>query len=545
MIVEVTEPGRLWALLALPLFVLLALPPRPGREVLTAHLPQWLLARARQRQRPVRWRWLRLLLALLACASALLAWSGLRLAGQPGPLRLVVLIDASASLGARGAPPAWEDLIRRLEKGLRALPAHVAAATSVVRCGTEVSSFALGDDPAPVDDPARTDDFAPRLGAPDPVAGTVDFDALAHQALATPDVAVWTLTDGQAGVPAVGALDVVSTAGDNVAITSLDIVDAWPLPEVTVHVRLENFGATAQRLSPRVGCEPGVLADPAAAHTLDLAARSGTDLEFQLVRGAGGRVEIRLREPVGPSDALAADDAVAFTLPAPAAPRIAVRSDGRVDAMRAAANALAGELGGEVVELDDAGARASFLLVEGGALARDAWEGVVGIAFGTHLLAAGEASPAAGAGSNTASHTVDWDRSDPRTAGLDFSELHADAVRTAVAGRVLVHGEAGPLVALRPDGRGVHFAFRLAQSNLGLLPAFPQFLRRCFAAAHGEAGRPQLAATNLLRSAESDLRPASVAPPSRPLPTFGAPPVELAVPLLLLALFAMALRIYV
>ena len=541
MIVEVTEPGRLWALLALPIFVLLALPPRPGREVLTAHLPQWLLARARLRQRPVRWRWLRLALALLACASALLAWSGLRLAAQPGPTRLVVLVDASASLGARGAPPAWVELNRRLEVGLRALPTHVVAATTVVRCGAEVRSFSLGDDPA------RGDAIVARLGTPDPVAGTVDFDALAHQALATADVAVWTLTDGRDGVPAVGALDVVPTTGDNVAITSLDVVDAWPLPEVTVRLRIENFGANAQRLSPRVVCDPGVLA-AVTVRTLDLGARSGGDLELSLVRGAGGRVEIRLAtpaEPAEPGDALAADDAVAFTLPAPAAPRIAVRSDGRVDAMRAAAKALADELGGEVVELDDAGARASFLLVEGGALARDAWEGVVGIAFGTHLLAPGETSPAAVPGSSTASGTVDWDRSDPRTAGLDFSELHADAVRTAVAGRVLVQGEAGPLVALRPDGRGVHVAFRLAQSNLGLLPAFPQFLRRCFAAAHGEAGRPQLAATNLLRPAESDLGPGAAAPAPRPLPAFGVPPVELAVPLLLLALFAMAVRIYV
>jgi hypothetical protein len=120
-----------------------------------------------------------------------------------------------------------------------------------------------------------------------------------------------------------------------------------------------------------------------------------------------------------------------------------------------------------------------------------------------------------------------------------------DAVRTTVVGRVLVQGDAGPLIAVRADGRGVHAAFRLGDSNLGLLPAFPQFLRRCFAAAHGDAGRPSLDPSNLLRPAESDLGPTTVAVAPRPLGPFGAPPIELAVPLLLLALLLMAARIYV
>ena len=94
------------------------------------------------------------------------------------------------------------------------------------------------------------------------------------------------------------------------------------------------------------------------------------------------------------------------------------------------------------------------------------------------------------------------------------------------------------------DRATIHTAFRMSDSNIGLLPAFPQLLRRSLSRAYGQPARPRALAPRLLSPVESDLRGGVRRPRDRPLPSFGRPGTSLAVVLLLLALLAMAVRVY-
>jgi hypothetical protein len=270
-------------------------------------------------------------------------------------------------------------------------------------------------------------------------------------------------------------------------------------------------------------------------------ARELVRLALRRQRGGAVTIELTAADPGGAPrshrDALAADDSVRLVLPAPPAPRIAVLSDSDAPVLRAAAAALAAETGGEVVAADAASARASYVLVEGGAQRAEDWRGVRGILFGTRLLGEGaqpEPPPMLGA-------AIEWDRNDPLTAGLDFSELRVARLSAAVPAGALVSAGGQPLVTVSPDRRVVQCAFRLTDANLWLLAAFPQFLRRAFAAAHAEAAAVRLAEDNLLDAAESDLR-AAAAGPGRPQPAFGNQPRDQTTAFALAALSFLLLR---
>ena len=143
---------------------------------------------------------------------------------------------------------------------------------------------------------------------------------------------------------------------------------------------------------------------------------------------------------------------------------------------------------------------------------------------------------------------VDWDRQDPLTAGLDLADLRIDHALSGILppGKPLIFGERGPLMVLVEgvDRATIHTAFRMSDSNIGLLPAFPQLLRRSLSRAYGQPACPRALAPRLLTPAESDLRGGGRRPRDRPLPSFGRPGSSLAVVLLLLALLAMAVRVY-
>ena len=117
----------------------------------------------------------------------------------------------------------------------------------------------------------------------------------------------------------------------------------------------------------------------------------------------------------------------------------------------------------------------------------------------------------------------------------------------------LLGGDPGILgvVVDRPESASVHLAFRLGDSNLFKLAAFPQLLRRAFARSFGAEARPQLVGEPLLDAAESDLAGAlasgdlRAAAPDRDLPVFATPATRLALPLLVLALVLLAVRAYV
>jgi hypothetical protein len=110
---------------------------------------------------------------------------------------------------------------------------------------------------------------------------------------------------------------------------------------------------------------------------------------------------------------------------------------------------------------------------------------------------------------------------------------------------VLIGGDQGALAVLRggSEWAAVHLAFRLEDSNLWKLAAFPQFLRRCFAASYGRGSVATVAKDSLLDPAESNLA-AQVPGIERELPAFARRSRGLAVPLLVLALLLLAIRVY-
>lgn len=513
-----SHPEHLLALLLLPLLYWLSRPVRPRLSVATPHLAQWRRALARVRKRPLRLRWLRLLLLMLAFAAAAAAFSGPTIGARDGPRELVVLLDRSASMAASGA---WESAQSELQAQLSRLPEDVEVRLAL--CGAAVERRQ-----------GLREEILASLGSPSGV-GSIDFDALV-QATASADVAVWTITDGlgPAVAPASGALTLVGAPVDNVAITDLQVVDAWPLPRVALRLRIDNFSR---------GSRSVLLAVDGVVHAdvrLDLAAGAHVEQVLEVQRGAGGAVRVFLRDG---ADGLAADDEVSVQLPPPPPGDIAVLSDAEAGPeIGVAAAALAEECGGRVVAA--ATETAGFLLVEGGRLPGGG-KGERSLTFGTRFSNV----PLAASDLRTDPAVLDWDRDDPVTAGLDLSEL---VVRTALRaehlppGTSLVSGTDGPLV-VRVDNAGgstVHTAFRLSESNFALLPAFPQFLRRAYLASWRGSAQPVSSPHNLVSQAESDLRARSRAPAPRPLPAFGRPGRSLAVLLLALALGALVARLY-
>ena len=99
---QLVDPQFLWALLLLPLVWWLSQPPKPQREVLSAHLVQWRLAMRALNRRPPRGSWLRFALLALAIVCATVAAARPFVPGAKGPDKLVVLLDASASMAAAG-----------------------------------------------------------------------------------------------------------------------------------------------------------------------------------------------------------------------------------------------------------------------------------------------------------------------------------------------------------------------------------------------------------------------------------------------------------
>ncbi|MEZ5963642.1 MAG: hypothetical protein R3F56_07325 [Planctomycetota bacterium] len=503
-VIELAQPARAWWLLAGVLLFLLAVPPRPGRELLTAHLPQWFAALRRCRRVPLRFPWLRTVLLLLAFTGAVLAWCRPRRPAKPGPTRLTVVVDASASLAARtaGGLRAHDELLASLRAGLQRLPPHVRAQTRFVRCAREVSFF----------------DDSGRIGEPAPCALGVHLAPVAAQA-GDADTAVWTLTDGRDGLPDVGALTVVGAPLDNVALCALRVDDRWPLPDIEVEVEVANFSQAARSVTLHIGGTPDALAEIPTLAPLELAPGAREVVRFAGRRRGGGSLQIACTV----SDALALDDRVECTLPPPPVPRIAVLSDSDAPILRKAAEALAAETMGDVIDARGAGARAGFVLVEGGTQRAEDWRDLRGLLFGTTL--AGEEPPEPD--TTRTDGAVEWRRDDPLTAGLDFSELRLQRAPSPIGGETLVSMGGRPLISVRAGRRVVQCAFRLTDANLWLLPAFPQLLRRAYAAAHAEVAAVRSHPDNLLAPAESDLRNWTGAGQDRPLPAFGAPAHDL------------------
>lgn len=524
-----TRPEHLAWLLLLPVLFWLSRPHRPHRVIATPHLAQWLRAQARLRRRPVRLRWLRFLLLALAFSASVLALCGPTLGGREGPRALAVLVDVSGSLAATAQDPPWRRLRAELASRLKALPDDVPVRMAL--CGDGVSVVE-----------GSVEELLAALPSAPAGPGRADLGPLAQQlADSAPDVAVWTLTDGLGATvpPAAGALTVVGEPRANVGFTGLAIEDHWPLPEVKLTLELRSFDATPKTL--QIAVEGGV--EPADPLPVTLGPGAVQQIDLALRRAAGGPVRVYLVEH---RDGLALDDAVALQLPPPPAVDIAFFADEEAGPwLELAARVLAGETGGRVVGSDQASV-AGFVLTDGGIFPQAAGS-MRFLTFGTRS----SEQPLAVEDVVARPRIIDWDRTDPITQGLDLSELQVttclrrDFIGT---GKPLISAEHGPLLVV-DEGEtwtSVHAAFRLGDSNLPQLPAFPQLLRRAFAHSFRDLARPTPSPDNLLSAAESDLgrRADAGAYRDRAVPALGHPGTSLAVPLLLLALLALALRVY-
>ncbi|HEX6810918.1 MAG TPA: VWA domain-containing protein [Planctomycetota bacterium] len=520
---SLTHAAHLWWLLLLPLLYWLALPPRPRQQAWTAHLVQWQLAQRALRQKPPRLSGLRFLLLALACAAAVMAHAGPVWLGTPGPTRLVVLLDASASMAARdGDRSAFDAATAAVRQQVAALPEHVEV--TVLRCGGDLvrrhgpSARALHD-----------------VGRPSG-ALAVDLEQLAAAATRA-DTVVWTLTDGQGQtrLPSKGALTCVGRPGPNAAIVAVRTVDRWPLP---------GFGVALDVVSCTGGARTGEVRVTGAVHdepplSIELEPRTVQTVSLDLERLAkGGPLEVRLHVA---GDVLPDDDVWQVELPPLPAPRIAVLADAEAGPYaKVAAETLAQEVEGKVVKAA-AGAEVGLLLVDGGAMALVPGR-TRAICFGSQF---DQRAPVPWLEPQFA----DWDRGGALTAGLDLSELrvHCAFRETLPQGQPFLWAEEPgqgrvPLAVVAGDENlaSVHFGFRLQDSNLPLLPAFPQLLRRAFVRSYGAAAKLQVRSP-AVAAGEQDLE-ARVAGADRPLPPFGTPDREMGAWSLLLGLVALALR---
>jgi len=524
-----TAAGHLWWLLVvLPVLFLLAQPPRPRRVLWTAHRAQWLLAQAALRRRPVRFRALRWLLLSLAATLCIVAVARPERRAGDGPTRLVVLLDGSASMARRcGDGSAFAAALARARSELARVPAGVDV--EVVRLGG--GGLQRWSGPA-----------ARALAAPGAAGGVLPapLAVLAQDALGERGTAVLVLTDGQTAVPELPAACAVARFGTplpNVALAAVHCTDAWPLPALHVEVEVASFADV-----PLSGAltATGAVAQPVSA-PVELAAGERARLALDLQRTAnGGDVELRLQVA---GDGLPIDDAAVLSLPPLPAPRIAVAADEEGNRFaRKGAEALAEAVGAEVVA-PAAGATAGFLIAEGGIATLPAGSAPM-ITFG--VAPAGAPAPPA---VWPLPVVVDWAREEPLLAGLDLSELNvshalADALPdgTPLVVGARADGTTAPLAVLvhGPVASSVHFAFRLQDSNLGLLPAFPQLLLRSFRAGYGHG--KGIAPPILSPLAEADLRGDGSDTPDRPLPPFPEPARDLGPHCMLLALLLLAVR---
>jgi hypothetical protein len=525
------QPQNLLWLLLLPVLLWLALPPRPRQTLWTPHLAQWHQAHAALKRRPPRLSGPRFLLLAIACAAAVLAHAAPVWSGREGPDRLVVLLDGSASMGANAGDgaTAFGAAQARLRERFAELPEHVAV--TVLRCGGPrlrrhgASARCLQD-----------------LGEPE---GPLDVDLAAiARAAAADDTVVWTLTDGQGPgpLPAVGALSLFPASGPNAAVLAVRATDRWPLPQMRLEVDVGCFAPGAATVSVRVaGAVAQVPATP-----LRVSPGATATVAFELQRDArGGALEVSIEMP---GDALRGDDRWLAALPPLPAPSIAVlASDEVFPFARVAAEALAAEVGGEVVAAGP-GVQAGLLLADGGAVPVAPGR-VRAVCFGSRYETAAEPEPW------LEPQVLDWDRIGPLAAGLDLAELSVQAAfrGTLPPGQPFLWADDGkggrePLAVIVDGGEtaSIHFAFRLQDSNLPLLPAFPQLLRRAFVRSYGEAARLQVSSP-APAPGEQDLRPASGRPEGRdrPLPPFSTPDRDLGAMCLLLGLLALALRAFV
>jgi hypothetical protein len=467
--VSFAAPWALLGLLALPAIVALHLWRRRLIERRVAGLFLWAgeaaPAPAGRVRTPLR-RTASLLLELLAAALLVLLLAGPRLGAGGDAMHLVLVLDDSASMGARpeggrsAADRARAEALAALEE------AGDDARGSLVLTGARAEIVAGPRAPAAVLRAALAAWSPQSPGAPADTA----LD-LARQLAGPADRILFFTDDAGAAVPEDVTLRAVGQPLQNAAITG---ARRAPMPEgERLEVDVTGFG------------------ERALDTTLSVLDESGALLGEQLVQApAGATARLVLAMPAVPGavrlrlapDALPLDGDV-LLLPEPL-PTVAACNLLSPEASRAlAVDRVLGAIEG-LIRVADPAAAQLVLTAQPGALQAGRVELVIGVR-------------AAGATSSSFVGPFLLDRREPLLAGLTLDGVVWTTGAGAVPGVPLVLAGAHPLLALQEEGEALRLALDLdpARSNLSASPDWPILLGNLVEAAR--ARRPGLLSPNV------------------------------------------------
>lgn len=464
------NPGALWWLLLIPVILLLYILRTQRRRVPVGSVRLWRgldeEMEARRQWRPPRWSVL-LALQLAFVVAGALALAGPVLLRPPEGQHLVLVLDASASMGATDVAPSRFAEARRQALARLAGLAPTDRAT-VIRAGAEARALAEAVPPAEAQGAIE--------GA---VVGEAPGDLrtallLAGAAAARPDgrAQVVVLSDGAFNPPALpGELAVsveyvpIGRADGNVAITALALRRPPNGGPVAGFARVANYGSRPVSVPTRL------LADslPLQTRTLELAATSDEELTFALPPGTR-TVALQLDA----ADLLAADNRAEARVPA-TADRTVTLVSAEPELLTRALRALPGVRVTAIAPDQYATAPLTPLVVFDGYLPRTlpaADSIVVNPAAGGALEVLGEAR----------NLTVqDYDHGSPLLEAIDpaaFQFGRLVQLRAPNWATPLVWTSEGPAVleGIANGRRAVILAFDPRASNLPRLRAFPLLL---------------------------------------------------------------------
>lgn len=421
---------------------------------------------ARRKWRPPRWSWL-LALQLAFVAAAALALAGPMLLRPPGGQHLVLVLDASASMGATDVPPS------RFAEAQRLAAERLAALTpsdrvTVIRAGAQPRSLAWAEPP----EAGRAALAAAGPGdAPAAMGAALDLAAAAVEAPAG-RARIVVLTDGAYPAPvlpsALGApveYVPVGRGDQNVAITALALRRPPNGGPTVGFARVANYGSAATTVPARLTAD-GL---PVETRSLQIAPGASEELAFTLPAGTRA-VALQLEA----SDLLATDNRAEARAPG-AGERAVTLVSAQPDVLARALRALPGVRVTTVAPDDYATAALAPLVVFDGFLPRalpaaDAI--VVNPPAGGALDVRGEIPNPAG---------VEYDPTSPLLDAIDpaaFQLGRLVALQAPSWAVPVVWTADGPaLLEGAVDGRRVVvLAFDPRASNLPRLRAFPLLL---------------------------------------------------------------------
>ncbi|GEM_PF-6043135 len=476
---QLLHPDALWFLLLGPLIILLHLIRRRPKSLAVPFLPIWEKAEPRRAGGFRRLGdALPLLLSLIILALLTLA---LARPYRPPPLpeHVLIVLDDSASMGAvdRDGVPRIDKARERLLQAVRASPGHVRFALVRLAGGPRLE--------VPFHEKRNRVLDTLRHGEARPLSADAAQGVRAASALVAPRTgpAIWLASDTPpAGIPdrVAGNVPVhplpVGDRKDNARIA--DFTGAWGGwwdEEASFFLQVENEGP--ERFAGTVKVTDGETA--LFERDLDLDAGASFEASF----GARRRAEDRmLTATVSPGGALALDDRAWCGVPGVVKRRVCLISRKPSAYLRSALQGLEEMVDREgSVQIEPGGferaLRDADLAVFEGAGPGERFPAGGCLVFGAP---SGTLPPPGPASQEAKAAVKDWDRKHPVTRGLSFDSVFFSRFRPLPpAYRPLVTTDGGAVIGARegPGGRAVVVSASLANTNLGLVSAFPIFVR--------------------------------------------------------------------